>query len=181
MLEISIAARDLFDERTQEFISFKGALIKLEHSLLSISKWEAKWHRPFLSDKIKMSEEELIDYIRCMTITQNVCPETYYALSNDNIEEIRRYIDNPMTATWFNDKDKAGNKRKTITSEIIYYWMVSLGIPFSCEKWHLNRLLTLIRVCNIESAPKKRMSKGDIYKQNSTINRARRQMMGSRG
>jgi hypothetical protein len=180
MLKITIKGKELFDERTNEFISTNDTVLQLEHSLISLSKWESKWHKPFLNNNDK-TEEEMIDYIRCMTITQNVDPSVYYGLSQKNILEIKNYMDDPMTATWFSDKSNPKSKQKAVTAELIYYWMITLGVPISLEKWHLNRLLTLIRVCNIENAPKKRMKRNDVLRQNSSLNQIRRQMMNSSG
>lgn len=160
MLQISIPAQEYFDERTEEFINVKAYTLQLEHSLISISKWEAKWQKPFLGKEEK-TEEETIDYIRCMTITQNVDPMAYYAIPRDELERIKAYIHAPMTATWFNDHDNRPPTRKIITSELIYYWMVANSIPFECEKWHFNRLMTLIRICGEKNQPPKKMSKQD--------------------
>lgn len=180
MLRIFVKGRELFDERTNEFISTKDTVLQLEHSLISLSKWESRWHKPFLSNTNK-TEEEMIDYIRCMTIMQNVDPAIYYGLSTKNIIEIKSYMEDPMTATWFSEKDNPKSRQKTITAELIYYWMISLGIPIELEKWHLNRLLILIRVCNAENSPKKKMRKNDIFRQNASLNQMRRQMMNSNG
>lgn len=180
MLKITIKGKELFDERTNEFISTNDTVLQLEHSLISLSKWESKWHKPFLNNNDK-TEEEMIDYIRCMTITQNVDPSVYYGLSQKNILEIKNYMDDPMTATWFSDKSNPKSKQKAVTAELIYYWMITLGVPISLEKWHLNRLLTLIRVCNIENSPKKKMKRNDVLRQNSSLNQIRRQMMNSSG
>lgn len=160
MLQISIPAQEYFDERTEEFISVKPHILQLEHSLISISKWEAKWHKPFLG-KDEKTEEETLDYIRCMTITQNVDPMVYRAIPTAELEKAKAYINDPMTATWFNDRDKRPPSRKVITSELIYYWMVANQIPFECEKWHFNRLMTLIRICGEKNQPPKKMSKSD--------------------
>lgn len=179
MLRITIPAAEQWDERKQEFISTKECSIQLEHSLVSLSKWESKWNKPFLGKDDK-TEEEIIDYVRCMTITQNVDPNVYYAMSNDNIRSIRDYIDEPMTATTFRDVGNKSNK-EIITSELIYYWMIALNIPFECQKWHLNRLLTLIRVCNIKNQPDKKMKPNEIMKQNAALNAARRKKMNTKG
>ncbi|MGB4293547.1 MAG: hypothetical protein WBJ37_11785, partial [Bacteroidales bacterium] len=148
MLQITIPAVELWDERKQEFVTTKEQTLQLEHSLVSISKWESKWCKPFLSKQEKTSEETL-DYIKCMTITQNVDPEVYNYLTNKNIEEINNYINAPMTATYFSDEKTSKTSREQVTAELIYYWMIALNIPFECQKWHLNRLLTLIKVCSI--------------------------------
>lgn len=178
MLKIVVNGREFFDERTETFVETKDTTLQLEHSLMSLAKWESKWHKPFLDDKVEKTNEEMKDYIRCMTITQNVDPYVYEALTQKNVKEIRDYIDDPMTATWFNDKKTTQGRKKQVTAELIYYWMITLEIPFECEKWHLNRLLTLIRVCNIEGSPKTKMSKSDIFKQNAMLNAQRKKARG---
>lgn len=180
MLQITIPATELWDERKLEFVQTKEQTLQLEHSLVSISKWESKWHKPFLSKKEKTYEESL-DYIRCMTLTQNVNPEAYSHLTKDNIDRIDKYIREPMTATTFPD-DKSGKKNnEIITSEVIYYWMTAQNIPSEYAKWHLNRLLTLIRVCNVKNSPPTKRSKRDIMSQNAALNAARRKQLNSRG
>jgi len=179
----------LFDERTETFIYNgleKDVTIVLEHSLVSISKWESKWHKPFLSnDEInnKKTNEELVDYVKCMTITQNVDEKAYLYLTKADYEKINAYIGNPMTATTFNiNKNSENNTRKkeTITSELIYYWMFSNQIPKECEKWNVNRLMTLLRVFAVKNDNGK-MGKKDVYKQNKALNAARRAKMHSKG
>lgn len=179
MLIITIPESEYYDESNEEFIIYKEQVLQLEHSLVSISKWESKWCKPFLSKEDKPAEE-IIDYVRCMTITQNVAPDVYYRLTENNLMEINKYIDSSMTATTFNEDSRGGN-REIITSEIIYYWMVTFNIPFECQKWHLNRLLTLIRVCNIKSNPPKKMSKNEILRRNRELNEARKQSLKTRG
>ena len=179
MLKITIPAVEQWDESRQEFISTKETELCLEHSLVSVSKWESKWHKPFIGNK-ELTPEMLIDYIRCMTLTQNVNPDTYYAMNDECITKIKDYIDDPQTATWFSESsDKHG--RDIITSEIIYYWMIALQIPVEFQKWHLNRLLTLIRVCNEKNQPEKKMSPSEIMRRNREINEARRRALGTRG
>ena len=180
MLRITVPAVELWDENKQEFISTKEQTLQLEHSLVSLSKWESKWCKAFLAKNNK-SNEEVLDYIKCMTLTQNVSPEVYDYLSQENISEINRYIDAPMTATYFSDDQAAKGSREIVTSELIYYWMIALNIPFECQKWHLNRLLTLIKVCNIKNAPPKKRSKRDIMSRNAALNAARRKQYNSRG
>lgn len=179
MLKIVVPELELWDEEKQEFSTLKETTIQLEHSLVSISKWESKWHKAFLSKKDK-SNEEIIDYIRCMTITQNVPEDVYYRLSDENMEAINKYIDDPMTATYFHDDEQA-NSRETVTSELIYYWMIIQNIPVNFEKWHLNRLLSLIKVCNIKNAPPKKMSSKEIMRRNSALNAARRKKYNTKG
>ena len=180
MLRITIPAAELWDEAKQEFVTTKEQTLQLEHSLVSLSKWESKWNKAFLSKKEKTGEETL-DYIRCMTITQNVKPETYRFLTNENIQQINDYISAPMTATYFSNEKQGGVNRETVTSELIYYWMITLNIPFECQKWHLNRLLALIKVCNIKNSPAKKMSRREIMSHNAALNAARRKQMNSRG
>ena len=161
MLYITIPERELFDQRTSEFLTVKGQKLKLEHSLVSISKWEAKWKKPFLSGENKTIEETR-DYVRCMTITQNVDPNVYLGLTQENIREVNAYIEDPMTATKFSDEDRTGKRRgQYITSELIYSWMVAAQVPMSCETWHLNRLFVLLRVINNNNKPPKKMSKAE--------------------
>lgn len=181
MLYVTVPSVELWDEAKEEFVKTKEQTLQLEHSLVSISKWEAKWCKVFLSKKEK-TYEETIDYIKCMTITQNVSPDTYKYLSKDNIEQINDYISAPMTATWFSE-DKSGSRSSSeqVTSELIYYWMIAFNIPFECQKWHLNRLLTLIRVCNIKNKPAKKMSKSDIMRRNASLNAARRKQLNTNG
>lgn len=180
MLTITIPETELWDETREEYIYTKRQTLQLEHSLVSISKWEGKWCKPFLSSNDK-TLEETIDYVKCMTVTPNVKPEIYRCLSDENIEEINKYIAAPMTATWFSEDKTARPSREVITSEIIYYWMVALNIPFECQKWHLNRLLTLIKVCDRKSQPPKKMGKNAIMSRNAALNAARRKKTGSKG
>lgn len=180
MLPIVVEKTSLWDERAQEFIDVPETKLTLEHSLVSMSKWEANWHIPFLS-KEKKTYEQTIDYIKCMTITQNVNPNVYYALSQENINSINEYIDDPRTATWFNEPKTSGTNGEQTTSELIYYWMITLNIPIVCEKWHLNRLLTLIKICNIKNSPPKKMSKQEILRENARLNAMRRKKLGTKG
>ena len=180
MLQIKIPASELWDERKEEFIHTKEQTLQLEHSLVSLSKWESKWRKPFLSST-ELTNEETMDYIRCMTITQNVKPEIYNFLTKENIDEIKEYIEAPMTATFFSEDKYSGRNRRIITSELIYYWMIALNIPSEYQKWHLNRLLTLIRVCNEENKPPKKRSRRDIMSRNAALNAARRKQLNTKG
>lgn len=173
MLQIVVPPSEKWDEAREEFVTFKGQKLQLEHSLVSISKWEAKWKKPFLT-KDEKTIEETIDYIKCMTLTQNVHPDVYLNLTSSNYKEINEYVASQRTATWFNEDDTPKNNRQTITSELIYYWMTALNIPMECQKWHLSRLLTLIRVANEENKPKKQPSKSDIYKHHRALHAKRR-------
>lgn len=181
MLTIAIKGGRCLNRLTSEIISCKPTTISLEHSLVSISKWEAKWHKPFLSKDPK-TDEQILDYVKCMTITQNVDPNVYMFLGRDNLAAINAYIENPMTATWFNDKNNKGKRSsEQITSELIYYWMIASEIPFECQRWHLNRLMTLIRICSIKNQPAKKYSKRDIMSKNAALNAARRNKLGTSG
>lgn len=179
MLLITIPAAELWDEKRELFITTKERTLKLEHSLVSLSKWESKWCKPFLSRKEKTTEET-IDYIRCMTLTQNVPPEAYSFLTNENVEAINRYIEAPMTATWFSNTPKTRSSEQ-VTAELLYYWMIAFNIPFECQKWHLNRLLTLIRVCSIKNQSPKKRNTRELMSRNSALNAARRKRLRSRG
>ena len=179
MLEVVVPGRELFDESKMEFIQTSPAKLQLEHSLVSISKWESKWHKPFLSAK-KRTREESLDYIRCMTINRDVNPMVYQGIPDSIMRQINDYIDDPMTATTFSSVEDKKNKQ-VITSELLYYYMTALNIPFECQKWHLNRLLVLIRVCSIKSQPDKKASKAAIRKRNAELNAIRRAKTGSKG
>lgn len=181
MLQITIPEVELWDEKNKRFLYVKEQTLSLEHSLVSISKWESKWCKPFLSNEQK-STEEVMDYIRCMTLTQNVSADTYKYLSPDNIREVNAYIDSPMSATIIYDPSESNkSSREKITSELIYYWMIAMNIPFECQKWHLNRLLKLIQVCSIKNRPPKKMSRQQIMSRNAALNAARKQKLNTRG
>lgn len=169
-----------WDEQKEEFVEGKTQVLQLEHSLISLSKWESKWCKPFLSSTDK-TDEEILDYIKLMTLTQNVDPEVYAHLSVENFKEIDEYINAPMTATTFTE-DKSGKRnREIVTAELIYYWMIALQIPFECQKWHLNRLLTLVRVCNVKNTPPKKYSKRETASSYAALNAARRKQMNTKG
>lgn len=169
-----------WDEAKQEFVDPQHVTLQMEHSLISLSKWESKWRKPFYSKK-EVSSEEMLDYIKCMTLTEGVDDDVYNHLTEKNVDEIKKYIENPMTATTFRKDNKSSANGETITSELIYYWMISSNIPFECQYWHLNRLLTLIRVCGIKNNPPKKRSKRDIMSQNAALNAARRKQLNTKG
>lgn len=180
MLIVNISESEVYDEINNRFINVKEQRLQLEHSLVSISKWESKWHKSFINTTDK-TYEEIIDYIRCMTITQNVKPEVYSCLTAENINQIQEYINDPMTATVFLNDKETNKSREVVTSELIYYWMISFNIPTEYSKWHLNRLITLIRVCMLKNTPPKKMSKRELASRNAAINEARRKRLNSRG
>ena len=181
MLTIMVPESEIYNEATNEFVYTKETTLRLEHSLVSISKWESKWKKPFLG-KEKKTREEALDYVKCMTTTQNVPDTVYMCLTSKNYDEIGKYIEDSKTATWFSD-DNNKPSSEVVTSELIYYWMTAFNIPFECQKWHLNRLLTLIKICSIKNQPKgaKKMSRSAVMKQNSALNKARRARSGSKG
>ena len=180
MLQLVFPAVEQWDERKQEFVYSKEQTLQLEHSLVSLSKWEAKHNKAFLSKENKTFDETL-DYIKCMTITQNVDPDTYNRITKKHIDQVNEYIDAPMTATTFSETKNGKRNKEIITSELIYYWMISLNIPFECQKWHLNRLITLVRVCSIKNAPDKKTNKRDLMSQYAALNAANRQKFNSKG
>lgn len=185
MLRVTVPETEYFDERTQKFHISKAYTFTIEHSLVSLSKWESKWKKPFLARNEKTTEE-LIDYIRCMTITQNVPEDVYRNLGShpDTLSEITEYMKDSMTATTFSSFGNEGKVRsgnQVVTAEVIYYWMIQLNIPIEFQKWHLNRLLALIKVCDLKTAPKQKMSNRQIYNRNSQLNAMRRKMLNSKG
>lgn len=173
MLTITIPAIEMYDEVNNEFIATsKEVSMQLEHSLVSISKWEATWQKPFLSKETKTIEES-IDYIKCMTITQNIKDEVYRLITDNILRTVSEYIENGMTATRITKNNKSTNK-EIMTSEVIYYYMTELNIPFECQKWHLNRLLTLIDICSIKRTAPKKGSQKELLSRNTELNAARR-------
>ena len=179
-LPITIPGRDMYDEKTGRFITTKETHLVLEHSLLSISKWEMKWHKPYLSKDPKTNEEN-IDYLRCMCLTQGVDPNVFLGISADNVKEVAAYISNPMTATTFHTQDKRPS-REIITNELVYYWMTELGIPFDpCQKWHFNRLMTLIQVASLKKQPPKKMGRKEMLSERALLNAQRKAKYNTHG
>jgi hypothetical protein len=180
MLTIVVPGVEMFDEQEQEFVSIDDVTLDLEHSLVSLSKWESKHEKPFLGRETK-EPEELLDYIKIMTLTPEVPEEVFNKLSEDNVKAINAYLEAKMTATWFSEAPGAPSSRDVITAELIYYWMITFQIPFECETWHLNRLFTLIRVCNIKQAKPKKMSRSEMAARNRELNAQRRTQLGTKG
>ena len=179
MLRIIVPGGEYYDSSKQEFLYSKDTELQMEHSLISVSKWESRWHKAY-NTKREKTAEELLDYFKCMTINR-VDQEVYDRLTTKNIEDIINYINEPMTAVYFPVHEDQRGSGDVVTSEVLYYYMVTLGIPFECEKWHLNRLIALIEVCSIKTASPKKMSKSQIARRNSKINAARRKMNKSKG
>jgi len=175
MLILDIPAIEAFDENTNEFISISPTSLHMEHSLVSVSKWEEKWHKPFLSPlkEHEKTDEEMMDYIRCMTITKNVDENLFKYMPPEYLMKINEYIQDRRTATWFNKQETTNKNREITTSELIYYWMIKLNIPVEFQKWHLNRLMTLIEIFSIKDAPPKKVSKSELARQRSALNAAR--------
>ena len=198
MFEITIPGEELWDARRAEFTSTKAVTLRLEYSLVSLSKWESKWHIPFFDDSIEKTPEQMQDFVRCMTVTQGVDPTVYARLTVEYLNAIYRYMEDPMTATWFAGEGRPGEKNqngtakrrarrrppgtgKVLTSEVLYSRMFQAGVPIECERWHLNRLMTLIRVCQEEQAPPRKMSRKDALRQRRELNAARMKKYGARG
>jgi len=179
MLELVVGGAELYDDSSQEFLKDGGFRLRLEHSLLSLSKWESITEKPFLDKKPK-TQEEVFLYVQCMAIDPEIPPEVFSKLGLDDYKTINNYIDRRMTATWFSDAG-APPTRDIITSELIYYWMTVLNIPFSCEEWNLNRLFTLIRVANIKSSKPKKMSRTELAQRNRELNARRKKELGTTG
>jgi hypothetical protein len=181
MLQLVVpVAPEGWDEKLEEFVPAKTVTLKLEHSLVSISKWESKWRKAFLAPTPK-TDEEIFDYIKCMSVSSNVDPEVFDYLTQENIKEIQAYIDSPMTATTFSDDKSSKGNREIVTSELIYYWMFANSIPKDLEKWHINRLMTLIRIFSVKNNPPQKRSKRDIMSRNAALNAARRKQYNSKG
>lgn len=178
MLRIKVC-EESWDPNSQEFVYTKEQILDLEHSLVALSKWESKWCKAFLTKREK-SDEEILDYIKFMTLTENVDPDVYNHLSRENVEDIRKYIESPMTATHISSQGGQSSK-ETVTSELIYYWMITLNVPFECENWHLNRLLTLIKVCNAKNQPPKKTNSKALASKYAALNAARRKQLNSTG
>ena len=179
MLQIVIPEREYFDYEKEEFVYIGELKLTLEHSLISISKWESKWKKPFLDDRTEKTAEESADYIRCMSIGKEIDSLSLRWIPPEVYKQINEYIADSMTATWFNETKKKPGAGQVVTSELIYYWMIVYHVPSEYAKWHLNRLLTLIKICEIKNAPPKKMKRKEIYSRNAALNAARKQKLAS--
>lgn len=181
MLRLTIAAEELYDESKEEFIeSLPELQLDLEHSLLSVSKWESEFEKPFLSTG-ERTNEEVLRYAYYMITTPEISPEVIFRLSNRDLQKINEYIEKRNTATTFHELKKPSGRPEIITSELIYYWMVAFQIPIECETWNLNRLFALIRICNMKNQPQKKMSRHEIAQRNRELNAQRRAALGTKG
>ena len=180
MLTLVVEEHEFYNEETGEFESLEVLVLELEHSLVSLSKWESKYNKPFLTQEVK-TPEEITSYIECMIISPVYPPNVVSKLSSSNLAIINEYIESTQTATTFGKMPERKGRGETITSELIYYWMVAFTIPFECERWHLNRLFALIRICNIKNSPQKKLSRSEIARRNRDLNEERKSKLGTSG
>lgn len=175
-----VLGSEFFNEETSEFVISEEVVLEVEHSLASLSKWESKWEVPFLGDTPK-TEEQTIDYVKMMIIGEIPPEKTLEKILNNDLLKINEYISAKMTATWFSNNNQKKGPQPVVTAEIIYYWMISFGIPFECQYWHLNKLLTLIEVCQRKNAPKTKMSRAEVAAQQRALNEQRRKQYNTTG
>lgn len=181
MLSIAIPlSPEGWDEVKQRFVEPKTQILDLEHSLISLSTWESKWKKPFYTKKEK-TDEEVLDYIKCMTLSDNVDPDVYNHLTPKNVDEIQKYISDPMTATTFSKRNNGKPSREIVTAELIYYWMLMANVPLDRDTWHLNKLITLLEVCAVKNAPPKKRSKAEMMRERAALNEARRKQWNTNG
>lgn len=180
MLKLFVPETEFYDEVKEEFITTEGLVLHLEHSLVSVSKWESEFQKPFLSGGEK-SNFETVKYIQCMVLSPEVSQEDLLRLTQENLEQINAYIESKYSATTFGLMPETKGRGETITSELVYYWMIAFNIPFECQHWHLNRLFALIRICNIKNSKSKKMSRREIASRNRELNAQRRAQLGTTG
>lgn len=180
MLIIKVPGIELFNEETQEFYVLEGVELELEHSLVSLSKWESLFEKPFLTNETK-TDYEIIEYIKAMIVTPNIDPQIFDRLTPNNFADINKYIESKMSATTFRDNINAKKNREIVTAELIYYWMITFNIPFECQHWHLNRLFTLIRIFSIKNSKPEKLSRRELIARNRQLNAQRRAELGTRG
>lgn len=180
MLTVIVPGEEFFDQEKQEFVTSEELILELEHSLVSLSKWESIYQKPFLTSETK-TNQEVFDYVKAMILTGEIPEDLEFRLTQSNIDEINRYIESKQTATWFNDNPNAPRSREVITSELIYYWMIAFNIPFECQYWHINRLFTLIKICNLKNAKPTKMNRHEIAARNRELNEQRKRQLGTSG
>lgn len=180
MLSLTVKGTELFDEETGTFTTTEDVSLELEHSLVSLSKWESFFQKPFLSSSDKTSSE-IFAYINMMILTENIDESVILSFSQENLKEINDYINSPQSATIFGSMPEQRGRGETITSELIYYWMVAFNIPFECQSWHINRLFSLIRICNIKNSKPKKRSQHEVAAQNRELNAKRREQLKTSG
>jgi len=181
VLKLTIPGPELFNEKTNEFIKNEAVVLELEHSLVSLSKWESFWEKPFLGND-KKTPEQTLSYLQYMILSPEVSPEVFTRFTDEHIVQVNSYIEAKMTATWFREPPgRKSRNAEVITAELVYYWMISLNIPFECQYWHLNRLLTLIKVCSQKNSAGEKMSKSDLAARNRSLNAERRAKLGTKG
>jgi len=182
MLTVIVSGDEIFNEETSEFSSVGDFVLELEHSLLSLSKWESKFEKPFLG-KDEKTAEELMWYVRAMILNPIYPSDLFARLSRENLDEINAYIESKQSATTFGHmpEHRTRGRAETITSELIYYWLVAFNIPFETETWHLNRLFSLIRICNIKQSKPTKMSRNEVAQRNRELNAQRRAQLGTSG
>jgi hypothetical protein len=171
---------EYYDEEKKEFFVKDTFRLELEHSLASLSKWESREEKPFLG-KDEKTTDQVLAYIKDMIVTPNVPDDVLEHLSSSNVSDVNEYINAKMTATWFNELGQRKTSPEIVTAELVYYWMVAHQIPFECQHWHLNRLITLIRVCNEKNKPQKKMPRQTAIQRQRELNAARRAQYGTRG
>lgn len=180
MLRIIVPGDEIYDEISQTFDTVNDVVLELEHSLISLSKWESKHQKPFLTNA-KKAPEEILDYIYAMVLTPEVDPKVYSRLTHNNFDQINEYVESKQTATTFGQMPERTGRGEVVTAELIYFWMLTFNIPFECQYWHLNRLFALIRICNIKNSKQRKMTKGEIAARNREINAQRRAELNTNG
>jgi hypothetical protein len=181
MLTIVVSGEEMFDNEKSKFVrTMDDQVLELEHSLVSLSKWESKYEKPFLAAGEK-TPDQILSYIHFMVISPGVSPEILSHLDQENLHQINAYIESKQSATTFGIMPDRKGRGETVTSELIYYWMTAFEIPWEAQHWHLNRLFSLIRICNVKQQKPKKMSRSEIAARNRELNAQRRAELGTKG